>query len=68
MRRSPEVLGHSESQHEAGCRKCTCHSNNWRQRDPHAGNTDSDRAEPAVLEDPPKTPQTLHREHTGAGR
>lgn len=67
MNHCPEDWRHCWLQHEAVGGTCTCLCNKWRQREPHAGSTDSGRAEPAVLEDPPKRQQSPHRGHTGAG-
>ena len=55
-------------QHEVAGGTYTCLGNNWRHREPHAESIDSGKAEPAALEDPPKTHQTPHHGHTGAER
>lgn len=66
MNCSPEVRWWR--QHEVAGGTCTCLGNSWRPREPHAGSTDSGRAEPGGLGDPPRTHQTPHRGHMGAGR
>lgn len=69
----PENCSHGDEvhwsrQHQVAGGKCTCLGNIWWQREPHVGSTDSGKAEPGVLEDPPETHQTPHHGHMGAGR
>lgn len=64
----PGDLGHRWDQQGPEGGMCTCLDNNYMQRWQHAGNTGSDKAEPVVLEGPPKTHQTPHRGHMVAGK
>lgn len=64
----PGDLGHRWDQQEPVGGTCTCLDNNSMQRWQHAGNTGNDKAEPGVLEGPPKTHQTPHCGHMVAGK